>query len=441
MRVPQNALGGLRTGGEWALKDASQATALCVDKGLFSDLAVRLAQTFKRVLYHVPNTDAFPLPNASYVGEGLEGLEVVEDIYCEAFPYVDCFVFFDTGFGGLQAHLRDMGKKVWGSNMSECLENDRVLCKELFEEEGLPVGPYKAVKGITTLKVYLKENKDIWVKIPKWRGVSETFFAKTYKSVEPKINDIQNKLGPLAEKIEFVCEKELNEEGMEEVGYDGYSVEGMLPEESLVGIEIKDAGFAGRIMKFKELAEPIQRVTSAMAEMMQSYDHQGAFSNEIRMGKKHIPYMIDACQRCPNPPSALYSMMYSNFPEIVWAGANGEVLDPEYEFTHGVQLQGKSDWADGERWLPIDFDPKLRPNVRITNGYYDAGQYWHVPLRFGIKEVCNILGWGNSYPEAIAMATKVAEGVSGCDLKLNTDALDKAVESIDAIAKIGVDLK
>lgn len=438
MRVPQNALGGLRTGGEWALKDASQVTALCVDKGLFSDLAVRLAQTFKRVLYHVPNNDAFPLPNASYVGKGLEGIEVVDDIYCEAFPYVDCFVFFYTGFGGLQAHLRDLGKNVWGSNMSECLENDRALCKEMFEEEGLPVGPYRVCKGVDALRAYLKQNPNIWVKIPKWRGLSETFFAKTLKSVEPKLNEIQNKLGPLADEIEFVCEHEIKGE---EVGYDGYSIDGMLPEESLVGIEVKDAGFAGRIVKFSDLAEPIQRVTSAMAEMMESYDHRGAFSNEIRMDHTKKPYMIDACQRCPNPPSALYGAMYTNFPEIVWAGANGEILDPEYEFTHGVQLQGKSDWADGERWLPIDFDPKLRPNVRITNGYKKKDQYWHVPLRFGIKEVCNILGWGNSYPEAIAMATKVAEGVSGCDLKLNTDALDKAVESIDAIAKIGVDLK
>ena len=152
-------------------------TALVVCSGLFVSIAERLGRDFKKVYLYVPYAGNFPTMSKGMLGHGLENVERVDGIFGPHFDSVDLFVFVDLGHAALQIHLEKLGKRVWGPRNAEEQEIYRELCKEKMEELGLPVQPWKIVKGVTELREHLGANENQLVKIDKWRGVTETFFA------------------------------------------------------------------------------------------------------------------------------------------------------------------------------------------------------------------------------------------------------------------------
>lgn len=260
------------------------------DHGLFVDLSVRLAKDFKRVLYYCPSFDPWPSVNPTMIGYGLEGIEVVQDPY-EHLPYVDLCIFPDVGFADIQEHMVDLGKAVWGSRKGELLELDRELCKEVMEEIRLPVGKFQVVKGIKKLTEFLKKNKDQYVKISRFRGLGESFFAKDYKSIEPRLDKLAYDLGPIQELQEFDCESALPDKV--ELGTDIYIVDGQYPSKSLMGWEIKDAGYCGLIKPLADYPKAMNKVTDALSPVMEDYGYRGFFSTEVRIGKDGKPFLID----------------------------------------------------------------------------------------------------------------------------------------------------
>jgi hypothetical protein len=153
--------------------------------------------------------------------------------------------------------LEKMGKRVWGTRNAEELEIYREVCKEQMEELGLAVQPWKIVKGVSALEAHLKAHKDQHVKIDRWRGVTETFFSPSWEIVEPKVHAIADTLGGFKEDLEFIVEDDLPDRV--EVGLDTYCIDGVWPVNTLFGIECKDCGYIGQMVKWKDIPEPLRR--------------------------------------------------------------------------------------------------------------------------------------------------------------------------------------
>lgn len=418
------------------MKSLSDITALVVDNGLFVEIAVTLARTYKKVYYVVPGwISGFPKMNDHLIGTGLENVEVVDSIWGDHFDDIDLFVFPDLYFGAEQVQLVKMGKKVWGARHGDEMEMYREDMKELLKEKGLPVAPYEVIKGVSDLRKYLKSHENVWVKTNIHRGTFETFKSVNYKSVEPRVDEVEYSLGAFKHIIEFIVEEDLPERI--EIGTDGYTIDGKRPSIGLTGYEIKDLAYAGIFKRYEELPEPLTRFDRAMEPVFREYQFRGFYSSEIRIGRDKKPYMIDFCSRAASPPNELYQEFYTNLADIIWQGANGVCLDPKPIAKYGVEVLMHSPWAD-KNWQPVDFPDSMRKNVKLRHACRINDRYYVIPQAVGLPEIGAVIGWGNTLEAAIEMAMEVGEEVEGYYIELPNDALDRAQEEIEKTEEFGL---
>jgi len=417
------------------MKQTNQVTALVIDNGLFVELALRLARDFKKVYYTVPWVSAFPKMNNGMIGTGFDAIEVVTDVFGEHFDEIDLFIFPDVYHGPLQEHLVSLGKTVWGGRMGEELELSRQGMKELLEELELPVGPYEIVKGTAELRKFLKGHKDQFVKLNKWRGTFETFHSPDYRSVEPKLDEIEYLLGAFKSITEFIVEEALNNKI--EFGTDAWTVDGAYPSKLFSGIEVKDKGFIGLFTDYRKLPSPLTEFNEAMKPTLKQYGYRGFFSSEVRVGKDHQPYMIDFCARAPSPPNEVYQEIYTNLADVIWQGANGTVLDPKSNHKFGAEILIHSSWAD-KNWQPVDFPEELRDRVKLRNATIIDGRYYVIPQSVGLPEIGAVIGLGDTMQEAIDEAKAMAKEVTGYYIEVPEDSLDEAEVQIKKMDKLGL---
>jgi hypothetical protein len=147
------------------------STCLVWDSGQFVALAERLARDFGKVYYFCTDGNSCRKMTKALIGTGLDGVEVLQDSPFEVDPdSIDCYVFTDVVNGFEAEELRNQGRNVWGAGIGTQMEEDREGFKKEMEKVGLPVGPYQVIKGLDNLRLYLKEHKNVYVKISKFRG-------------------------------------------------------------------------------------------------------------------------------------------------------------------------------------------------------------------------------------------------------------------------------
>ena len=419
------------------MKPASEVTALILDTGLFVEFAAKLAQTFKRTIYYVPPDSGLPKVNRSRIGYGYEGLELVTDLFEVPPSEIDLYCALDVGFGYTQSYLASIGKPVWGCRESEALEFDRVWTKELMEDEGLPVGKFEVVEGMKALREYLRKHENVFVKVDRWRGTCESFHSKDYKFIEPRLDELEHNLGSLKYIQPFIVEDALDEPDMVEYGTDLITMDGINPKVILSGLELKDSLYVGRVQPFANIPEPLTRWNVVMAKYLKELHCRGPISNEIRIGKKHLPHMIDATLRLPAPPNELYQEMIKNLASIVWNGANGIVEEPDWIAPFGAQAIGFSNWADQNCQI-VDFPAKLRNHVKLHNGAKINGSYVVIPMPFELSEVCAVVAWGDTMDDAIEKCKDICDEVTGFGLSFPTEKFASATEEIEKLDKIGL---
>jgi hypothetical protein len=367
------------------------------------------------------------------LAHGLEGIEKVDSIFGEHFDEVDIFVFTDIYFSDEQTYLESIGKRVWGSRRGEELELYREVCKAAMAEAGLPVAPWRKVKGIPALREHLKANGDQHVKIDRWRGMFETFHAATYELVEGKLNELQHDMGPFADSWEFIVEDDLPDRV--EAGIDSYCIDGEFPSHSLIGIEVKDLGYVGKFVPWAEIPEPLRRWNERMSPVLREYGYRGFLSTEVRIGKDKVPHMIDCCARAGSPPNELYQNFYANLAEIVWDGADGQMVNPESVGKWGVEVIVESDFAE-EHWLPVDVPDEIRANVKLFNAVKVDGRYWIAPQDEKMSQIGAIVGYGDTLEAAMQMVDKVAEKLSAFRLKVPRGSLEQAQKQFEELEKM-----
>jgi len=418
------------------LKDISDAVCMFVDHGLFISQALRLAQDFKKVYVYTPWESGFP-NMTSLIGTGYDEIEVV----LSPFPYmdeVDVWVFPDVNHGPLQQYLADQGKAVWGCKTGECAELDREGMKLILKALDLPVGKFTHIVGLDNLRVFLQENdgKTFYCKVSRWRGTFETFACKHYRDVEPKINQIEHKIGPLKDVIEFTVEEELADRV--EVGTDGFVIDGKQPSQLMAGIEVKDLCYVGKFLKYKDLPEPVRRFNDRMEPVFKAWEYRGWMSSEVRIGKDLSPFMIDACTRSPSPPNECWQLIYKNFSEIIYYGAHGIVVDPEPAATYGAEILIHSSWAPGN-WQPVNIDPEVREFVKLRNSMKFGDREYISPIQGELPEIGAVVGLSDeSIEDAIEQAFANAEGVSGYYIDIPKASTETALEQIKKLDELGL---
>lgn len=402
---------------------------------LFASLAERLARDFGETFLHIPSSGSFPSMNGGMVGHGLPGVELVDDVFGPHFESLDLIVFPDLGNAPLQVQLEKMGKRVWGARYGEELELFREVCKKEMTARGLPVQPWKICKGISKLREHLKANKDQHVKINRWRGVTESFFAPRYELVETKLDGIAHELGAFKELLEFIVEDDLPDRV--EIGVDTFCIDGELPKTTLVGIEAKDVGYVGQVCEWAKIPEQIRRWNEKMAPVFERSGSRTFVSNEIRIGEDREPFMIDATIRLPSPPGELIQELFTNFSEVIWSGADGKLVEPQMAGKWGVEVILKSAWAESNH-LPVFVPKKFERFLKLYNPVVVDGRRHVVTQDEEMNEIGAVVGFGETLEDAIEMAREVGESVEGYGVKFSLGAVDQVKEQIERIEEIGV---
>jgi predicted RNase H-like HicB family nuclease len=416
--------------------DLSKKSVLVYDNGLFIELAIKLSKTYKKVYYYVPWKNGFPRRNSAQIGQGVPGIERVLNFF-EYIDKVDIIVFPDVYDGDLQKFLIEKGYKVFGSNGGEDMELYREDMKELMKSLNLPVNPYKVITGIEDLREYLKQNKNVWVKINMFRGEMETFHSIDYKYIEPVLDQLEHNMGPMKYVQDFIVEEAIDD--AVEIGYDGYTIDGEFPTQSLVGIEIKDLGYVGKFIKYKELPGVITDFNNAIKPTIKQYDYKGFYSTELRVGKDKKAYMIDLCARAGSPPNEVYQEVYKNLDEIIWNGAHGKCIDPIPAGKYALEVLIHSSWAD-KNWQPIEFPEKYRDNIKFRNLTIIKGRYYVVPCAVGLPEIGAIVAVGDSIQEVIDKIKEIAETVKGHYITIPLESIDQAIEEATKCKELGLNL-
>lgn len=412
-------------------------SVLVYDYGLFLELAVRLARDFSRVYYYMPWKSAFAKRNEWMVGYGIEaeGVTKVESFWDTMSLGVDLVIFPDIYDADLQAKLRSDGVPVWGNGYSENLELDRWGTRKLQHKLGIAAPETERIIGTDALKERLKETKDKWLKVSKFRGDMETFHHINWFTTQPFLDDLANRLGAAQSVAEFILEENLPD--CVEVGYDGWTVDGKFPVAAFYGYEIKDLGYVGRFASHSDMPPALVKVNEQLAPIYGENNSRGFVSTEIRIGKDRVPYFIDPCIRCGSPPTEGLMECYENLGEIIWEGSQSRLVVPKPAAKYCVIAMIYSEWAI-DSWMPIKFPPKVRQWVKFKNLAIIEGKYYTIPQNENMPEIGAVVGVGNSVKEAAAKVEEVAEQIEGYTLEVHSDSIEKAEEQIAEGRKVGI---
>lgn len=416
-------------------EDLRDKTILVIDYGNFLPVAERLARDYGRVLYYTPWETAFPKYHNYIIGSSVPGIQRIYNKW-DYFDQVDLFFFTDLYQGDFQDWLRSQGKAVFGAGKGEEMEIYRDRMKGLQRSVGLPTNKYEIMMGLEGLREYLQDNDDKYVKTNLMRGHFESFHHENYMLTKPILDEWEHVLGIYKGEEIFIVEDPID--AIAEIGYDGFSIDGLYPDRALFGIEIKDCAYCGVVLDYEKLPKSLQDINAKLSDTFRAYGYRGSYTNEVRVGIDRVGYLIDQTCRQPEPPTCLQLEIFDNYSEIVWEIAHGRVPKIKNTFKYGAQIVIKSDWARTEPQA-IYFPDQYKKYIKIKNLAIKEGVNYFVPQPgIEMEEIGAVLGLGRTLQEAIDQATTIAKDVKGYCIECNGAALSKAIDEIDKLKSAGI---
>ena len=417
------------------MSEISSKTLLVVDHGLFLPFAERMARDgFGRVLYHTPWTQGFAVLRDNVIGDGLDDVERCEDIWPEIDAgNVDCVAFPDIGDSGLQLHLAK-SLPVWGSRAADRLEWDRLLFKEMQEKQKMPMPKYRVIQGIPSLRSYLKDNENKFIKWSKYRGDMETRKHINYALSEQWLDRFESEMSAVKNLVKFIVEDELKTDL--EDGIDTLCVDGVLPDKVVHGVEIKDVGYAGSVQDSKDINPEMMSVIGNFLPFLKQKQYRNFLTTEVRI-KDDTYYFTDITCRHPSPAGECELELISNLPEIVWAGAKGELVQPEFTAQFGVEVMIRHK-GDEDRWRAIDVPDEVKQWVKLYRACNNGETYQIAPVSPQFSEIGAVVGIGDSFENAIKHLKENAEAIKNNPIEVDTDSIYYALKEIKTAKGEGV---
>ena len=347
-------------------------------------------------------------------GYGLDNVEKIDEfLNPKILDSVDLFVFPDIGYGDMQRHLRRIGKAVWGHMGATTLELYRDQFLEILEGVGLPTIPSKTIVGLSALREHLKTVEDKWIKVNCFRANSETWHHLDYEHSEDYLDDLAVIFGGAKEIVLFVVQDNLKSDM--EIGYDGWCIDGQFPQSSFQGYEKKNELYLGSELSYEDLPDEIKTVNEAMAPVLKSFGYRGWWATEIRI-KDGVPYFIDPTPRMPGQTGEHQLETCTNFAEVIWYGANGIVIPPEFRWRFAVEATlhfdggAKHDQIVKE-WRTLRIPKNVERWVKLYRYGKIDGVYKFAPDMSGEPGV--VIGAGNTVEAAIAHLKKNLKMLKG----------------------------
>lgn len=418
------------------MKDPKDIVACCVDRGVFYPVAKRLAKEYRRVFYCNPDgaySENFELGTK---GDGHPDVHLVED-YWRIKNEVDVWVFADCTDVGAQLELRSQGRAVWGSMAVSDLERFRGQWLDYSERLDSPMPETRRIVGVSKLRAFLKrhENEEWFVKVSRWRGDCwETWKATEPAQVAAKLDLISFRAGPLKEQVTFYVQKKLNTDL--EGGADTYNVLGKWPGKIVLGWEKKGESYLAVVKDRADMPPQIWNPMERITPLLEAEGYTNFISSEIRI-KDDTSWWLDPCFRTPSPAGEEQLLLYTNFPLIVAAGANGELVEPELagQFCGEAVIE-----YNGERdgWKSFEIPDSVKEFVTLYAHAYADGAVHFGPSQDPVAIGCAV-GIGDTAQEVIDHLHDIQHEMRDCPVTLHVESMSDLLVEINKAQEQGID--
>jgi len=412
------------------MEDYSTKSVCVVDNGVYTCLAEKLSETFGKVWYHSPWVADYPSSTHTELGKGFPTFERVDDIW-DILDEVDLFVFPESHQGPLQNYLTDIGKRVWGSRTGDELELYREESKEYIDSLGILQPPYEVVKGMTALRKYIKsrDKEKMWVKISRTRGDTETFSVEGYELSKNHLDELEAEFGPMAEYREFVIEDNLPD--TYDLAIDTYCIDGKFPSKSLMGNEQKDQGYVCVVKDWEDFPKTMRENYEKLSPALKGYGYRNFFAMEHRTGKDKM-YLSDPCCRVGSPVFELELNMMANLADILWQGAGGVLVEPEYRGKYGYEILVQSQWVD-QHPLLVQFPEKYRDQIKFRYASQFPDGLWILPQKAG-PIFGAIVSYGDSIDACVAEIEEISSQIKGQNVESFTGSAETLKANLKELA-------
>lgn len=412
-------------------------TVLFIDGGLFLPLAFRLAREAHRLLYYCPGERPFPILADAIIGDGFEEIERVRDVF-KAARDSNLAVVPDVGHSDLETELETSGLPVWGSRRGDRLELDRHFLKGWQRKKGLEVPEYFAVTGLAQLwsLLQLEDNWDSYIKVSRFRGDTETYHFINPEVSRPWFQQMGAKWGPLCDRVSFIVEKSI--EAVTEIGFDGYCIDGRFPKVAVQGVEGKDKVYLGAVTDYADLPEELTAINEKLAEELEAQHYRNFFSTEVRVTKEGQAFLTDPTCRHASPAGEGLHELIENLGDIIVAGAQGEMVQPEYGAKFAVQAMIDHP-GDPMAWRTLEVPKSVRRWVKLFFCCQVGETIGLPPLPWNHDTIGSVVGLGDTIEEAMDDLNEHAEELKGQDLEIKTAALADVLRDIREAEKAGME--
>jgi hypothetical protein len=422
------------------LKPIEEVICCIADYGTFISLGDKLSESYEKVYYYSPIDDEYRDAKDCCIGDGLtrngHNIERIDEfITPEIIKEVDLFIFPDIGWGGTQRYLRyDCKKAVWGSMGADAFELYRTEFIKLLEKIGLHVVPYKKITGLTNLILYLKDKKNKWVKVNKFRENTETWHHIDHVHSQRKYEELAVEFGGVKELIVYVVQDPVEGDNVIEIGYDGLTVDGQYPPSCFQGYEKKNELYLGSKLLYEKMPEEVRYVNEKMAPMLEEYQYRNFIATEIRKKDEEVDF-IDPTLRMPGQTGEQLLETCTNLPEVIWKGANGEMIPPE--FGHDFAAEATLHYTENsEIWKTICVPKAVEQFLKLYHYCIVDGVYHFPPGKN--DEIGVLLGLGKTIEGSIDHLKKNLEILKDEPLKTDIRGFADLLEEIKKAEKEGV---
>jgi len=398
-------------------------------------IARRLAKGMKKVYIFTEWQEGLSTINRAIIGDGFEDIERVDEIW-DVKGDCDLFVFPDIQHSGLQLELEAQGKAVWGSRKADRYEWDRELFLATLADVGMQVPEHIVITGVTNLRMFLEDKEDYYLKISKYRGSMETCHWRNWKLDQGMLDSLAVRWGSVKEHMRVLCFPAIDT--TLEIGGDTYCIDSQWPDRMLHGIEWKDKCYLGSVTKREDMPPQILEVLDKWGPVLGADRYRNQFSMEDRVVSDSEHYFIDATCRFGLPSTGSQLKNTKNWPDIVWYGANGILIQPDYDKQYTAEAMVKLSGDTGE-WREVEMDEEMLDSfVPADCCMVEDKLCWPASDSGGSEEVGWLIAIGNSPEEVIANMNKIADDLpDGMDA--NTECLAYVLKEIHEEEEKGIE--
>lgn len=419
------------------MKELSEVVACVIDRGTFFPVAERLARDYAKVYYSRPVGEAFPTACCLCPGDGNEKVHYLPDFW-SAFHEIDIFVFPDCTDAALQGFLEKCGKPVWGSKSVGPYESRRGKWMDVCETVGLPMPPTEKISGLSKLRRYLDEHEGegLFVKISVFRGDMETWQAKTKQQTGYELDKLAMRLGPIQDHVTFYVQEPVDTQI--EGGADTYNIHGRYPDKIVLGYENKDQAMLSAVKNRDDMPEEIWSPSEKITELLSGEGYANFISSEVRVGKDGKSYWLDPCFRFASPGGEDKLELYKNFSEIVYEGAHGRLVQPEFSGQFSGAAAIAHTQGDDTSWKAFVIPHEVQDSIKLYANVEVDGA-----CHFPPNQKCDCLGWaiavGDTPVEVLNKLHKIGEALEGQPVELKITPMADLIQEVAEAEKQGID--